>query len=61
MEGRFPGKIVIFPPVADFPLTPLADLKTVAPAVYEKLGPGETWTRAAEAEFLRLCGRGDCA
>ena len=40
MEGRFPGKIVIFPPVADFPLTPLADLKTIAPAIYEKLGPG---------------------
>jgi threonine dehydrogenase-like Zn-dependent dehydrogenase len=61
MEGRFPGKIVIFPPVVDFSLTPLADLKTVAPAVYERLGPGETWTRSAEAEFLRLCGRGDCA
>jgi L-sorbose 1-phosphate reductase len=61
MEGRFPGKIVIFPPVADFPLTPLADLQTIAPAIYEKLGPGDIWTRAAEAEFLRLCGRGDCA
>ncbi len=53
MDGRFPGKIVIFPQVASFPLTALADLKTSAPAVYDLLGPGGVWTRAAEAEFLR--------
>ena len=31
MDGRFPGKMVIFPQVEAFPLTALADLKTAAP------------------------------
>ena len=53
MDGRFPGKMVIYPQVASFPLTPLADLKTVAPTVYARLGDGGAWTREAEAEFLR--------
>ena len=54
MDGRFPGKMVIFPQVASFPLTALADLKAAAPSVYELLGPTGDWTREAEAEFLRL-------
>jgi threonine dehydrogenase-like Zn-dependent dehydrogenase len=53
MDGRFPGKMVIFPQVEGFPLTALADLKSVAPQVYNLLGPRGAWTRAAEAEFLR--------
>jgi len=52
-EGRFPGKTVIFPLVEDLPLTPLADLKTVRPKVYEKLKDGQFWTSAAEEELLR--------
>ena len=58
MDGRFPGKVVIFPQVASFPLTPLAELKTVAPNVYERLSPAGTWTREAELEFLRSYGQG---
>jgi threonine dehydrogenase-like Zn-dependent dehydrogenase len=54
MEGRFAGKVVIFPPVASFPLTPLADLAKVAPSVHALLAPGPRWTREAEREFLRL-------
>jgi L-sorbose 1-phosphate reductase len=54
MDGRFPGKMVIFPQVASFPLTALADLKAAASSVYGLLGPAGDWTRAAEAEFLRL-------
>jgi D-arabinose 1-dehydrogenase-like Zn-dependent alcohol dehydrogenase len=54
MDGRFPGKMVIFPQVESFPLTALADLKTAAPSVFELIGPAGDWTRAAEAEFLRL-------
>ena len=54
MDGRFPGKMVIFPQVASFPLTALADLKTAAPSVFKLLGPTGDWTREAEAEFLRL-------
>jgi threonine dehydrogenase-like Zn-dependent dehydrogenase len=48
MDNRFPGKIVIFPNLIDLPLLGLGQLKAAHPDVYEKLGPGETWTAAAE-------------
>jgi threonine dehydrogenase-like Zn-dependent dehydrogenase len=53
MDGRFPGKMVIYPQVPTFPLTALADLKKVAPEVYDRLGAGGLWSRPAEMEFLR--------
>ena len=54
-EGRFPGKVVIYPNLSKpLPLTTLPDLETVLPSVYAKLGEGETWTTEAEAELLRL-------
>ena len=53
MDGRFPGKMVIYPQVESFPLTALADLRSAAPTVYDLLGPRGDWTREAEAEFLR--------
>jgi threonine dehydrogenase-like Zn-dependent dehydrogenase len=58
MDGRFPGKMVIFPQVALFPLTALADLREAAPSVYRLLGPAGDWTREAEAEFLKLFAGG---
>jgi hypothetical protein len=58
IDGRFPGKMVIYPQVEAFPLTALADLKTIAPTVYARLGTGSVWTREAEAEFLRLYAAG---
>jgi len=58
MDGRFPGKMVIYPQVEAFPLTALADLKDRALTVYARLGEGGTWTREAEAEFLRLYAPG---
>jgi len=48
----YPGKIVVFPLVTDFPLTALSDLKQVLPEVYDKLGSGGAWTGEAEAAFL---------
>lgn len=48
----YPGKIVVFPQVADFPLTALPDLRRVLPEVYEKLGRETTWSGEAEAAFL---------
>jgi threonine dehydrogenase-like Zn-dependent dehydrogenase len=48
----YPGKIVVFPLVVDFPLTALSDLKQVLPEVYEKLGRATTWSGEAEAAFL---------
>lgn len=54
-EGRFPGKIVIFPNLSKpLPLTALSDLKETLPTVYAKLAEGEVWTKEAEDELLRL-------
>ena len=49
----FPGKIVVYPQVPDFPLTALEDLEDALPGVYAKLGPNRSWTIEAEAEFLK--------
>jgi threonine dehydrogenase-like Zn-dependent dehydrogenase len=53
-EGRFLGKVVIFPQIKDFALTPLTDLKQKLPTVYAKLKDGQEWTAEAEQEFLEL-------
>jgi threonine dehydrogenase-like Zn-dependent dehydrogenase len=53
-DAVFPGKIVIYPHIKDFPLTDLPDLKGKLPSVYAKLKDGYEWTTEAEEEFLRL-------
>lgn len=53
-DATFPGKVVIFPQIKEFPLTPLADLKEKLPTVYARLKDGREWTVEAEEEFLRL-------
>lgn len=53
-DAEFPGKVVIFPQIKNFPLTSLADLKEKLPTVYAKLKDGQEWTVEAEQEFLRL-------
>jgi threonine dehydrogenase-like Zn-dependent dehydrogenase len=52
-ESRFPGKTVIFPHIANLPLTGLPDLKDVRPNVYQKLRDGKYWTHEAEEELLK--------
>jgi L-sorbose 1-phosphate reductase len=52
MEGRFPGKIVIFPQISGLPLTSIADIKTAYPDLAAKLGPGEIWSPAAEQALI---------
>jgi len=52
MEGRFPGKIVIFPQISGLPLTSIADLKATCPDVAAKLAPGDIWTPAAEQALI---------
>ena len=52
MEGRFAGKIVIFPQLRGLPLTPLGNLAARDPAFAAVLGPGGTWTNAAEAALF---------
>ncbi len=50
----YPGKVVIYINIEDFPLTAVPDLKDVLPSVYAKLKDGREWTNEAEAEFLRV-------
>ncbi|MCB8949766.1 MAG: zinc-binding dehydrogenase [Ardenticatenaceae bacterium] len=52
MEGRYPGKVVIFPQISGLPLLSLAELKAKYPTVAEKLGEGDVWTAAAEAALV---------
>jgi hypothetical protein len=52
--ATFPGKVVIFPHIKEFPLTPLPELKEKLPNVYAKLRDGKEWTLDAEKEFLEL-------
>lgn len=52
-EGRFPGKVVIYPQIRNLPLTPLEELGEVLPSVAAKLGPDGSWTNEAEEEMLR--------
>lgn len=53
-EGRFPGKVVVFPNINPLPLTPLPELKHVLPSVHARLRDGREWTVEAEAELLRV-------
>ena len=53
-EGRFPGKVVVFPNIKPLPLTSLSDLEGVLPSVHAKLKDGREWTTEAEEEFLRV-------
>jgi threonine dehydrogenase-like Zn-dependent dehydrogenase len=52
-EGRFPGKIVVYPQIESLGLTSLSELREKLPAVYARMEPGEMWTREAEEELLR--------
>lgn len=45
------GKIIVYPQLADLPLTPLTKLNDTHPAVAEKLDRG-MWTKAAEDQLL---------
>ncbi|TMC46863.1 MAG: zinc-binding dehydrogenase [Chloroflexi bacterium] len=49
MEGRFAGKIVIFPHLENLPLTAVADLADADPELGAALGSGGTWNADAEA------------
>lgn len=53
-DATLAGKVVIYPNIKEFPLTPLAELKDKLPSVYALLNERGEWTNEAEAEFLRL-------
>ena len=52
MDGRFPGKIVIFPELRDLPLTPLPELAGAEPEVGRALDSDGSWTVEAEAALF---------
>lgn len=52
MEGRYPGKVVIFPQISGLPLTGIDELKEKLPEVAQKLAPGDVWTHEAEAALI---------
>jgi threonine dehydrogenase-like Zn-dependent dehydrogenase len=52
MEGRYPGKVVIFPQLRRLPLTGVAELKQSLPEVAERLASGGVWTAEAEQALI---------
>ncbi|MBK8902759.1 MAG: alcohol dehydrogenase catalytic domain-containing protein [Anaerolineaceae bacterium] len=52
MEGRYPGKVVIFPQISGLPLMGLDELKEKYPAVAARLADGDVWTAEAEAALV---------
>jgi len=54
LEGRFPGKILIFPQLTGLPLVGLPELKTFAPHVADYLDDDGSWTKQAESVLIEL-------
>lgn len=52
VEGRYSGKVLIFPQIHDLPLMGLDELKDTLPGVAEKLGAGDTWNNDVERAFF---------
>lgn len=52
MNGRFPGKIVIFPQISGLPLLGLDELADHYPTIGQHLADGKWWTAAAEAALI---------
>jgi threonine dehydrogenase-like Zn-dependent dehydrogenase len=51
-EGRYPGKVVIFPQLSGLPLTATTELDANYPDVAAKLALGHVWTPAAEQALI---------
>lgn len=52
MEGRYAGKVVIFPQLRGLPLTGIHDLAQTYPDIAAKLAPGHVWTPEAEQALI---------
>lgn len=52
IEGKYPGKVVIFPQIHNLPLTGLKELKERLPEVAAKLGDDLMWTNEAEEVLI---------
>ena len=51
-EGKYPGKVVIFPQLPHLPLMGLKELQENLPEVAAKLGPDLMWTNEAEEVLI---------
>ncbi len=58
VEGKYAGKIVIFPQLEDLPLLGLNELEEILPEVGKKLGPGNMWTKEAEEALFEKYWKG---
>ena len=58
IEGRYSGKIIIFPQIHDLPLMGLSELKEKLPEIADKLEPGDMWTSEAEMALFEKYWRG---
>lgn len=52
MDGKYPGKVVIFPQITDLPLMGLKELPGKLPEVAAKLGDNLMWTNEAEEVLI---------
>lgn len=52
IEGKYPGKVVIFPQIRTLPLMGLRELKERLPEVADKLGEDLMWTNEAEEVLI---------
>lgn len=52
MDGRYPGKVVVFPQIHNLPLMSLDELKEKLPEVAARLGDGNVWTPEAEEALI---------
>jgi threonine dehydrogenase-like Zn-dependent dehydrogenase len=52
MEGRYPGKVVVFPQISNLPLMGLKELQERLPEVAAKLGENQMWTNEAEEVLI---------
>lgn len=52
IEGKYPGKVVIFPQIRNLPLMGLKELKERLPEVAAKLGDDFMWTNEAEEALI---------
>ena len=58
IDGRYAGKIIIFPQFLDLPLIGLDDLHEIHPDIAEKLEPGNMWTDEAEEALFEKYWKG---
>jgi len=52
MDGKYPGKVVVFPQIRDLPLMSLKEVEEKLPEVAAKLGEDLMWTNEAEETLI---------